>query len=65
MHIYKHTDANVVLVLIQEKSCYIEQRPIKLIRVQLNLAVPITNATQLMRPGFHKRTLVMCTNNTK
>ena len=65
IHTHRHVDANVGLVLIKKRSCYIEHWPIKLISIQLSMAVPITNATQLMHPGFHERTFVMCTNNIK
>ena len=49
-------------MLTLEKNRLKEPQHINEISIQLNIvAAPITNAIQLMYPGFHKKTLAMCT----
>lgn len=52
----------VLLLLTLEKNRHREDQHINVISIQLNMvAAPITNAIWLLHPGFHKKTLTMCT----
>lgn len=48
-------------MIILEKTRHKEHQHINLISIQLNMAAPITDAIQWLHPGFHKKTLAMCT----
>lgn len=65
-NIRRANDTGVGLLLTMKKNRHKEHQHINAVGIQLNMvAVPITNAIQLMHPVFHKKTLAMCTESIR